>query len=142
VDRIFLDTNIIIDFLGEREGFYEAAAKIMTLADRRQIVLLISPIAFSTAYYILSKYENPLAALEKTRKLKLLCQISVIDDEVVEKALTGGFSDFEDAIQHFSALASKADVIITRNLKDFKRALLPVMDAESYLEIWRNRKPD
>lgn len=57
-----------------------------------------------------------------------------MDDEVVEKAINADFKDFEDAMQYFSAIASNCDLIITRNEKDFKTALIPVMNAESYLQ--------
>ena len=131
--KIFLDTNIILDFLGEREGFYEASAKIMTLADKKKIQVYTSPSSISNVFYVLAKYENSKIALEKIRKFKLLCSMSVMDDEVVEKAINSDFKDFEDAMQYFSALASNCNIIITRNEKDFKNAMIPVMNAESYL---------
>ena len=136
--KIFLDTNIILDFLGEREGFYEASAKIMTLADKNKIQVYTSPSSISNVFYVLAKYENSKIALEKIRKFKLLCSMSVMDDEVVEKAIHSNFKDFEDAMQYFSALASNCNIIITRNEKDFKNAMIPVMNAESYLLSLRN----
>ena len=135
--KIFLDTNIILDLLGEREGFYEASAKIMTLADKKKIQVYTSPSSISNVFYVLAKYENSKIALEKIRKFKLLCSMSVMDDEVVEKAIHSNFKDFEDAMQYFSALASNCNIIITRNEKDFKNAMIPVMNAESYLlSLW------
>lgn len=134
MQKVFLDTNIVIDFLGERVQFYAPAAKVLTLADKKKITIFTSPSSISNTYYLLSKFENAKAALEKIRKFKLLCSISIMDEEVIEKALNAGFKDFEDAMQYFSALASNCDLIITRNEKDFKTALIPVMDAESYLQ--------
>ncbi|MBP7174571.1 MAG: hypothetical protein KBA33_10995 [Cloacibacterium sp.] len=72
--------------------------------------------------------------MEKIRKFKLLCSISIMNDEVIDKAIHSDFKDFEDAIQYFSAVATNCDLIITRNEKDFKNALIPVMNAESYLQ--------
>ena len=135
--KVFLDTNIIIDFLGEREGFYIYSAKILTLADQKKIKVYTSPSSISNVFYVLAKYENSKTALEKIRKFKLLCSMSVMDDEVVEKAIHSNFKDFEDAMQYFSALASNCNIIITRNEKDFKNAMIPVMNAESYLlSLW------
>lgn len=136
--RLFLDTNFVLDFLGERNNFYLPCAQIMTLADQRCVELLTSPTSVSTAFYLLAKYEDAATALNKIRKFKPLCRISVMDDEVVEKALSSGFTDFEDALQYFSALASRCDVIITRNEKDFKLAKIPVMDANAYLSTFNN----
>ena len=134
MQRIFLDTNIVIDFLGERKDFYEFAAKIMTLADHKKIKIFTSPSSINNTYYLLSKYENAKIALDKIRKFKVLCSISIMDDEVVEKAINSDFKDFEDAMQYFSALASDCDLIVTRNEKDFKNAMIPVMNGESYLQ--------
>jgi len=135
MQKVFLDTNIVLDVLGEREGFYAAAAKILTLADRKKIKVYTSASSISNTYYLLCKYENAKAAREKLRKFKLICNISITDDEVVEKAIHSDFKDFEDAMQYFSALATKCDIIITRNEKDFKNALVPVMNSESYLQM-------
>lgn len=137
MQKIFLDTNIVIDFLGERELLYEASAKIVTLADQKKVKVFTSPTSITTVYYILSKFESSKTALEKIRKFKLLCDISIMDNEVVEKAIHSGFKDFEDAMQYFSAIASNCELIITRNEKDFKNALIPVMNAESYLKTLR-----
>ncbi|OWK74404.1 PIN domain nuclease [Flavobacteriaceae bacterium JJC] len=134
MQKVFLDTNIILDFLGERAGFYEPAAKILTLADQKKIKVFVSPISISTTFYLLSKFENTKAAMEKIRKFKVLCSVSVMDDEVIEKAINSDFKDFEDAMQYFSSVASSCDLIISRNEKDFKHALIPVMNAESYLQ--------
>ncbi|HQC07087.1 MAG TPA: PIN domain-containing protein [Kaistella chaponensis] len=134
MQKIFLDTNIVIDFLGERANFYQPAAKILTLADQKKIEIYTSPTSISNTYYLLSRFENTKIALEKIRKFKVLCSISMMDDEVIEKAINSNFKDFEDAMQYFSALASNCDLIVTRNEKDFKNALIPVLNGESYLE--------
>lgn len=134
MQNIFLDTNIVIDFLGERENFYIASAKILTLADKKKIKIFISPTSIANSFYILSRFERPKIVLEKIRKFKLLCTISIMDDEVIEKAINSDFKDFEDSMQYYSALATNCDILITRNEKDFKNALIPVMNPENYLK--------
>ena len=134
MQKVFLDTNIVVDFLGEREGFYLPAAKVITLADQKKIKIFTTANTITTTYYLISKYENPKAALEKIRKFKLLCSISVLNDEVVDKAIISDFKYFEDAIQYYSAVATNCDLIITRNEKDFKSAMIPVMNAQSFLQ--------
>jgi predicted nucleic acid-binding protein len=134
MQKIFLDTNIVIDFLGEREHFYEPAAKILTLADRKKIKIFTSPTAISNAYYLLANHESSKIALEKIRKFKVLSSISIMDDEVIETAINSDFKDFEDAMQYFSAISSNCDLIVTRNEKNFKNALIPIMNGESYLQ--------
>lgn len=133
MQKVFLDTNIVIDFLGDRHPFYDSAAKIMTLRDLNKIKLFTSPISISTSYYILSKFENKKIALEKISMFKVLASVSVINNEVVEKAINSNFKDFEDSLQYFSAIETNCDLIITRNEKDFKNALIPVLNPDSYL---------
>ncbi len=131
--RIFLDTNIIIDLLAEREPFYESAAKLATLADQKKIVLISSTLSFANVNYVLSKFDSSDLAMQKLRKFRILCEVASVNQEILDKALNSNFSDFEDALQYFSALQSKCEIIITRNGKDFKKSTLAIFTAEEYI---------
>jgi len=137
--NVFLDTNIILDFLGERAGFYEPAAIILTLADHKKIKIYTSAVSIANTYYLLAKYEGHESAIEKIRKFKVLCTIAPTDDEVLDKAINSNFKDFEDAIQYFSAVSSGCKLIITRNEKDFKNALIPIMNPIGFLQGFKSR---
>lgn len=132
--RVYLDTNVILDLLGEREPFYYSIAQVATLADQKKLKIVVSPISFATVNYFLSKFEGILVAKDKLRKFKVLCEISSIDETIIEKGLNSNFEDFEDALQYFCAVDSECEVIITRNAKDFKNSLLPVMSAEEFIK--------
>jgi predicted nucleic acid-binding protein len=132
--KLFLDTNIILDLLGEREPFYTPIAQLATLADQKKVKIIVSPISFATVNYFLAKSEGISNAKEKLRKFKILTEISKIDESIVEKALNSDFEDFEDSLQYFCALDSKCEIFITRNPKDFRRSLIPIMSAEEYLK--------
>lgn len=129
-----MDTNIVLDLLGERIPFYDAASKIATLADRGDILIVVSGLSYATIFYVLSKFEPQNVVKEKLRKLKVISLIANLSDKVVEKALASAFKDFEDALQYYSALQSNCTHLITRNEKDFKLSDLPVMTALEYLE--------
>ncbi|MDP5228946.1 MAG: PIN domain-containing protein [Cellulophaga sp.] len=133
IRKVFIDTNIMLDFLGERIPFYEPIAKIATQAEKGKLVMVVSPISFATVNYFLSKFENAKVAKEKLRKFKILCKICSLDETTIEKGLNSSIEDFEDALQYFSATESDCDIIITRNGKDFKQSLLPVMTADEFL---------
>lgn len=133
MSRLFLDTNVILDLLAERHPFYSTIAKIATLADQKKLILVASPLSFTTVEYVLSKFEPSESVLNKLRKFKIICEISEVNEETIEKALNSNFKDFEDAVQYFSALQSQCSVIITRNGKDFKHSTLAVMTSEEYL---------
>ncbi|MGI0105144.1 type II toxin-antitoxin system VapC family toxin [Salinimicrobium sp. WS361] len=132
--RLFLDTNVILDLLGERNPFYDSIAKVASLADKEELTLVVSPISFATLNYFISKFESAKIAQEKLRKFKIICEICKLDEHIIEKGLNSDFKDFEDALQYFSATDSDCDIIITRNGKDFKKSLLPVMSADEYLQ--------
>ncbi|MCE7057923.1 PIN domain-containing protein [Algoriphagus sp. AGSA1] len=133
MSRIFLDTNVILDLLGERVPFYDAIAKVVTLADQKRIKIIVSPFSFTTIDYVLSKYEASDSVLKKLRMFKILCEVCAVDEDIIEKGLNSGFKDFEDAVQYYSAVQANCSIIITRNGKDYKNSTLPVMTAEEYL---------
>lgn len=133
MDNIFLDTNIILDFLGVRKPFYSAVSKILTLAEKKQITITVSPISFINANYVLIMSENSLIVLEKLRKFKIICQVCDMDNLIIEKSLNSNFKDFEDAVQYYCALKANCKTIITRDSKGFVRSELPVMSPNVFL---------
>lgn len=133
MSRIFLDTNVILDLLGERVPFFDSIAKVATLADQKKLTLIVSPLSFTTMDYVLNKYETSKSVLNKLRKFKIICEVCEVNEETIDKALNSSFKDFEDAVQYFCALQSNCSMIITRNGKDFKHSTIPIMTAEEYL---------
>jgi len=131
--RLFWDTNVMLDFLGEREPFYLSAAKIATLADKRAIQIVVSSLSYATISYFLTRYYGLEKTKEKLRKFKVISEISALDEVIIEKGLNSNFSDFEDALQYFCAWQSSSDIIITRNGKDFKKSAIPVMSPDEFL---------
>lgn len=131
--RLFLDTNVILDLLGERIPFFDSIAKVATLADQKKITLVVSPLSFTTIDYVLNKFETSESVLNKLRKFKIICEVCEVDENTIEKGLNSNFKDFEDAVQYYTALQSNCSIIITRNGKYFKSATIPVMTAEEYL---------
>jgi predicted nucleic acid-binding protein len=137
--RLFLDTNIVLDLLSERIPYYEAVAKIATLADTSHVTIVVSALSYSTISYFVTKIENAEMAKSKLRKFKIISEICPLDEIIIEKGLNSNFADFEDSLQYFSAVASECDILITRNGKDFKESLIPVMTADEYLKSIKNK---
>lgn len=131
--KLFIDTNVMLDLLGERIPFYDSIAKIATLADRGQVTIVVSALSYATVSYFLIKFENTEKAKDKLRKFKIISVICNLDELIIEKGLNSNFSDFEDSLQYFSALKSDCNILITRNGKDFKESQIPVMTADEYL---------
>jgi len=131
--KIFWDTNVMLDFLGERDPFYISAAKIATLADKRELTIIASALSYATVSYFLTKYEGLEKTKDKLRKFKVISEICELDELIIEKGLNSDFSDFEDSLQYFSALRTECDTIITRNGKDFKKSQISVMTPDEFL---------
>lgn len=135
--KIFVDTNIVIDLLSRREPFYEESAELFSLADKKIVDLSISSLTIANTSYILSRQIDFKKTKEVLRKLRLLVNVFPFNDKIIDLALNDDlFKDFEDSIQYFTAIENDQDLIITRNLKDFKQSKLPVMTARQFLEIF------
>lgn len=132
--KLFIDTNTMLDLLGERIPFYDSIAKIATLADKEEVTMVVSALSYATVSYFLTRFENPEKAKDKLRKFKVISEIGDLDKLIIEKGLNSSFSDFEDSLHYFSALKSDCSILITRNGKDFKESQIPVMTAEEYLK--------
>lgn len=131
--RIFLDTNVMLDFLGERNPFYDSIARVLSFLESHKFAIIVSPISYATVSYFLSKSEGKKNAIEKLRMFNAISQVCTIDEQTIEKGLSSGFADFEDGLQFYNALESKCDIILTRNAKDFKKSTLPIMSPIEYL---------
>lgn len=132
MNRIFVDTNIVIDLLAKRQE-YEATAEMFSLGDKGDLTIIVSSLSFSHLQYILRKIlkDKTLPAL---RDLELIVTIASVDEKVIKLALNDDdFKDFEDAIQYYSAIESESEIIITRNLKDFKKSRIPVMTSSQLI---------
>jgi len=133
MEKLLIDTNIVIDLLAKREDFYREAQELFTLADEKNISLFISSLTFVNTHYVLSKYLNANEARKVLIKFNVLVKVLPLEDKVIEWALASNFNDFEDAIQYYTALDKKLDIIISRDKKDFKMSTLPVLTAKEYL---------
>ena len=139
MDKLFLDTNVVLDLLGERKPFYDTAAKIATLADKGKIRLIVSALTYSTIFYLLSRFEDKEVVMDKLRKFKVIAETSDLTDKIVGKGLSSRFSDFEDVLQYHCAIKMDCSILITRNEKDFKTSEIPVMTPDEYLKSLKQR---
>jgi len=133
--KLFVDTNIVIDLLSRREPFYEEAAELFSLADKKLIHLSVSSLTIANTSYILLRQMDSNKAKSILRKLRLIIKVLPLDDKIIGLALNDEtFSDFEDGLQYFTAIENEQELIISRNLKDFKSSKLPTMSAKQFIE--------
>jgi len=133
MEKLLIDTNVIIDLLTRRKGFYREAQELFTLADEKNISLFISSLTLAHTHYILSKHQSANETRKTLIRFKVLVTVLPLEDKIIDLALVSNFNDFEDAIQYHTALDNKLDIIITRNKKDFKNSEIPVFTVKEYL---------
>lgn len=132
---IFIDTDVIIDFLIDRKPYSREAAILFTLMEQKKLRGYSSSLTFSNLYYILRKIETHNKVISKLDSLSKILSILKVDEETIKDAINSRFLDFEDSIQYFSARDNKKiSVIITRNIKDYKNSEIPVMTPGDYLK--------
>lgn len=134
MDKVFVDTNVVLDLLSKREEFYREAQDLFTLSDHKEISLYVSSLTIANAHYLISKNHKLDNARKILMKFKVLVEVLPLDDKVIELALVSDIKDFEDAIQYHTALENDIDIIVTRNKKDFKNSKIPVLTAKEYLK--------
>jgi len=138
-DKIFLDTDVALDHLADRQPFAEYAHRLFALAEKGEITLYLSALSFSNLYYILRKLAGHGEALALLGKLK----VSAVGEVEIQSALANSFKDFEDAIQHFTAKAEGAvRAIITRNKADYVGSEIPVLSPDEFLASYKEAQKD
>jgi len=136
--KLLIDTNIVIDLLAKRDPGYADAAQIFSLGDKKQIQLSVSALTIANTNYLLLKLKPHNEVKSILRKFKLLVDVLSLDDKIINLALNDtDFKDFEDRLQYFSAIENDQDIIITRNLKDYKNSKIPSMTAEQFLKSYK-----
>lgn len=131
--KVFLDTNIIIDFYDERPSFFDAAAQIITMAYRKEIEIVVSATSFINAFYLLRKSYARKELQQAMLELTKLCTISDITKQMIVNSLRSSHPDFEDAVQMESAMSVQADVIITRDKGHFNDSQIPAKTPSDFL---------
>ena len=134
--RVFVDTDVILDLLLRRQPFFSAAADLFLAIQDGRIEGCLSPLIFSNLFYILRQQMPAPEAVSTLRKLKLLVRVLPVDEHVLDLALASSFTDFEDAIQYYTALAHKAAAVVTRNKRDYREAKIPILDARECVELY------
>lgn len=139
--NLFIDTNIVIDYLADRQPFSEQAAEIFNYAGMGRISIYISAVSYNNIYYILRQSLNHTATIKILDEMTEIVQISEVNDAVIKKSLKSDFKDFEDAIQYHSALhVPKLKAIVSRNIKDFRHSAVAVLSPTEALAIINSEK--
>lgn len=131
--RVIIDLNVILDVLQRRDPFYEASAALLAAAETGRVDGYMAAHSITTLFYLLQKGKSSAEARATITNLLQFLKIAPIDQTTIEQSLNLDYGDFEDAVQMMSAVQCRADYLITRNIKDYQPALLPVLQPVDFL---------
>lgn len=134
MEKVFVDTDVILDLLAERRPFYDYAASLFSLADSGEIEIYISALTIPNLHYILSGSLSSVEAGRRLIQFKTIVNVLSLTDKIIDLALSSDFHDVEDAFQYFTAIENNIQILITRNLRDYKTATIAVMSAEQFIK--------
>jgi predicted nucleic acid-binding protein len=138
--KVFVDTNILVDLIADRKPFSKFAVQIFSRAEKRKLKLYASSHSLATTHYLLKKYMDEKDLRDVLLNLLDYLHVVAIGHDVIRKGLRSSHKDFEDAIQIISAgSVENLDCIVTRNIKDFKGAEIPVMSPDELVSRFKSQ---
>lgn len=138
--KVMIDLNIILDVLQRRDPFYKSSAALLAAAETGRIQGYIAAHSVTTLFYLRQKSKSSAQARAAITNLLQFLHIAAIDQTTIEQSLNLELRDFEDAVQMMSAVQCRADYLITRNVKDYEPALLPVIQPVDFLGTLKSIK--
>ncbi len=133
--RVLLDTNVVLDFVLQRQQFFTEADEIFLRLKNGEFEAFVSAITPINVFYTTRKEKDKTTAFSAIEELLILVKIAESNNRIYQNALILNFSDYEDAVQHECAVAEKLDAIVTRNTKDYKNSTITVYSPGEFLQI-------
>ena len=135
--RLLIDSNVILDYILEREPFYETAEKVLKLAESDDNVTeFVSASAVTDINYIAYRsLKNRELVYSLIKKVLKIVKVASVTDKEITAALNLNWKDFEDAVQYSVALSNKMDAVVTRNMKGFSQAEVKIRTPEEIVNF-------
>lgn len=135
---LFLDADVILDLLATRLPWYQESSRVFSLIQDGSYKGVTSVVVYTNVFYLLRKSLGQSSARNALVKLNTILGIAVTSEASLVQALNSGFTDFEDAVQYYTAQNNKVDILLTRNIKDYKLEKLAVMTPEQFIKSLSN----
>ena len=135
--RLFFDINVVLDVLAHREPWWEDSAAVLSLLEADGVDGLVAAHSITTLFYLATKHLSRAEATAALLELLDVVTATPLDQDILLRALSLGWEDFEDAVQGISAQRARADYLVTRNLSDFALLSVPVVTPGELLAILR-----
>ncbi len=130
--KVFLDAVVILDYLLDREPFHEDIAHIIDYSLSSELELCISANSVTDIHFIISRFDGAARALRKIQTIIDWVTIETVSEVIIKQAALSDFKDFEDAVQNFCALDAGHTILITRNVKDYRKSQLAIMTPKEF----------
>ena len=134
MNKLFIDSDIIIDLLAKRENYLDAAQLFAALQEKA-VRAFTTPIVLANVDYIISKYASSAKSRKALKNLRKSIGVLSMDEGIVDKSLESSFSDFEDAMQYYAAEAQEMDFIVTRNKRDYRKGKITAVNARELIDL-------
>lgn len=136
--KVFIDTNVLLDFVLCRDGD-ELAMDIFQMGEEAKIQLCVSFLTMANVAYVARKHRTKEELFTYLRDFASMFEILAMDDSQYKEALKYQATDFEDMLQYQCASSHNCDLIITNNIKHFKFSLMPVNTPLEFLAEYDQR---
>jgi predicted nucleic acid-binding protein len=132
--RVLFDSDVLLDVLAQRQPFVVDSAQALALVGKKKVQGYVSGHAITNIFYILRREVGSEVARDALSRLLEQIQVAGVTDEVIRQALLSPVKDFEDAVVSAVANVENIEVIVTRNISDFKNSSVPAMLPADFLE--------
>ena len=130
--KAYIDSDIILDVLNERIEFKQHSMLVLSLCESGRINGFTTPLAIANINYILRK-QNPNQRVPKIKLVLAILKLIDVNESDVINALHSDFSDFEDGIQSYAATRNNCNLIISRNIKDYKHSPIQAISPAEFI---------
>jgi predicted nucleic acid-binding protein len=133
--KVLIDLNVVLDVLQRREPFYDMSAGVLASAETGMVEGWVAAHSLTTLFYLLARYQSAEQARVALTDLLTFLSVAAVDHVVIEQALNLPYADFEDAVQMMAAVRSGVQYLVTRNVRDFSKGPLPVIQPAELLAL-------
>jgi len=133
--KIFVDSDVILDVIFEREPHIADSKQILSYIEKNIFIGFTSSLIIANCYYVISSNLNHKTAITAINKLRSIFKILPLSDKEIGESINSHFTDFEDGIEYFIALNNGINTIITRNIKDYRKADCNVFMPNDFLKL-------
>jgi len=130
--KALIDVNVFEDVFRQRDG-WQASTGVLGAISKGQIDGVVSALTPAILYFFRKRSRGEQAARQAVQGILRNLTVVALDGVAIDSAYATALPDFEDALQFEAAVAASANVIVTRNKKDFKQDRIQVLTPEEML---------